>query len=44
MTDSYFMSKALALARKAAKENEVPIGAVVVSAEGVILGSGYNQT
>lgn len=44
MTDSYFMKKALVLARKAADQDEVPIGAVVVSAEGVILGSGYNQT
>ena len=38
------MKKALALARKAADQDEVPIGAVVVSAEGVVLGSGYNQT
>jgi tRNA(adenine34) deaminase len=44
MTDSYFMQKALLLARKAAHADEVPIGAVVVSAEGVILGGGYNQT
>lgn len=41
--DKKFMGQALALARKALASNEVPIGAVVVSPEGVIMGRGYNQ-
>ena len=42
--DIVFMQKALALARKAAEQGEVPIGALIVSSQGVILGSGFNQT
>ena len=41
--DVYFMQKALALARKAYTHNEVPVGAIVVSPDGTILGRGYNQ-
>jgi tRNA(adenine34) deaminase len=41
--DHFFMRKALALARKAAERDEVPIGAIVVDASGVIIGRGYNQ-
>lgn len=38
-----FMREALALAREAAACDEVPVGAVVVDAEGVIVGRGFNQ-
>ena len=38
------MSKALEEARQALKEDEVPIGAVVVSPSGVIIGRGHNMT
>lgn len=43
-TDAYFMHKALQLAHKAYQRNEVPIGAVVISAQGETLGRGYNRT
>lgn len=39
----YWMQHALDLAAHAAAEGEVPVGAVVVSAEGELLGSGFNQ-
>ncbi len=42
--DEMFMQHALTLARKAFAADEVPIGAVVVSPEGDIIGKGYNQT
>jgi len=37
------MDKALAQAKLALKKNEVPIGAVVVDAQGTILGRAYNK-
>lgn len=37
------MREALALARAAEAAGEVPVGAVVVGADGVLLGSGHNQ-
>ena len=37
------MQEALALATEAASLDEVPVGAVVVNPEGVIVGRGYNQ-
>ncbi|MCM5703989.1 tRNA adenosine(34) deaminase TadA [Larsenimonas salina] len=40
--DEFFMHRALDQARLALAEGEVPIGAVVVNAEGVIIGAGYN--
>ena len=43
MTDEYFMQQALAEAKKAFDEDEVPIGAVVVC-QNKIIGKGYNQT
>ena len=43
-TDSYYMGMALAEARKAADEDEVPIGAVIVTADGRIVGKGHNRT
>ena len=40
--DETWMTEALVLARKAADENEVPVGAVVVR-EGEIIGRGWNR-
>jgi len=40
--DEYFMEKALELAKKAMKENEIPVGAIVVK-DNVILASAYNK-
>ena len=41
--DIYFMSQALSEARRAMEEDEVPIGAVVVS-QGKVIGRGFNHT
>ncbi len=41
--DTYYMQQALKLARKAYGEDEVPVGALVVTAQGVIIGRGYNK-
>lgn len=43
-SDEHYMQRALALAAVAASHGEVPIGAVVVNAQGEIIGEGYNQT
>ena len=43
MNDTFFMQKALEQAKKAVSFQEVPIGAVLVSKDGVILARGYNQ-
>ena len=40
--DEVLMAEALLLAKRAAQENEVPIGAVIVR-EGEIIGRGWNQ-
>lgn len=37
------MRQALALAATGAAQGEVPVGAVLVSADGMVLGEGYNQ-
>jgi tRNA(adenine34) deaminase len=42
MNDEAFMRRALELARRAAQEGEVPVGAVVV-ADGCIVGEGWNR-
>ena len=42
--DREFMVQALELARGAELAGEVPIGAVVVSAEGSVVGRGYNRS
>jgi tRNA(adenine34) deaminase len=41
--DDDFMQQALAEARKALAAGEVPIGAVVVTKEGTVIGRGFNQ-
>jgi tRNA(adenine34) deaminase len=38
MKDQYWMERALELATKAASENEIPVGAIIV----LIIGEGYN--
>ncbi|MBP5364500.1 MAG: nucleoside deaminase [Bacteroidales bacterium] len=43
MDDELYMREALKEARKAAQEDEIPVGAVVVS-KGRIIGRGHNQT
>ena len=43
LTDEYFMRQALAEARQALAEGEIPIGAVVVL-DNTIIGRGHNQT
>jgi tRNA(adenine34) deaminase len=40
----YFMAKALDLAFQAFDEDEIPVGAIVVTDKGKIIGKGYNQT
>jgi tRNA(adenine34) deaminase len=42
MSDELFMRRALELARRAADEGEVPVGAVVVM-DGAIVGEGWNR-
>lgn len=42
MNDEFFMSKALELARQAAEDGEVPVGAIVVK-DGEIVGKGRNR-
>ena len=41
--DAYFIKKAYDQALKAFKNNEVPIGAVIVDSRGDIVAYGYNQ-
>ena len=40
--DRKWMQEALALAREAAEADEVPVGAVVISPDGRIVGKGHN--
>ena len=40
--DEEYMEKALSLARKAAEQGEIPVGAVVVDENGTIVGEGHN--
>jgi len=42
--DEAFMLLALSEAGKAAQISEVPVGAVIVGKDGIVLGTGYNQT
>lgn len=44
MTDEYYMSMALFQAQEAAAEGEVPIGAVIIGADGSILAAEHNRT
>lgn len=41
--DEEYMEKALALARRAAENGEVPVGAIVVDKSGEIIGEAYNR-
>lgn len=43
LADADYMRQALALACRAAEQGEVPIGAVVVAADGRVIGQGWNQ-
>ena len=43
MTDEFWMQRALALAHTGAERGEVPVGAVIVGADGRVLGEGFNQ-
>ena len=43
LTDEYFMRQAIAEARRALAEGEIPIGAVIVL-DNTIIGRGHNQT
>ena len=43
MTDSDWMQQALAQAQIAARMDEVPVGAVLVDADGKLLAAGHNQ-
>ncbi len=42
MTEEDFMQLAIALAKKAAENGEVPVGAIVVK-DKIVIGEGYNQ-
>ena len=42
-TDNRYMRRALELASEAASEGEVPVGAVIVNGEGLIIGEGRNR-
>lgn len=44
MDSEYYMKKALSLAERAAQEGETPVGCVIVSPDGEIVGEGYNRT
>lgn len=43
MDDLYYMNLALKQARKAARQDEIPVGAVIISPYGELVGTGYNQ-
>lgn len=43
MSDLFWMRKAYDLALLAAEQNEVPVGAVLISDDNQLLGQGYNQ-
>ena len=40
--ETYYMNRALGLARRSMARGEVPVGAVVVDEHGAIIGRGYN--
>ncbi len=41
-TDEYFMNMCIALAEKAAQSGDLPFGAIIVNADGTIIGRGSN--
>jgi tRNA(adenine34) deaminase len=44
LTDSSFMREAIAEAQQAAREDEVPVGAVLIDGNGTVLAKAHNQT
>ena len=44
LTTLHYLRKTLSLARSAARVGEIPIGAVIVSSSGIVLGSARNAT
>jgi tRNA(adenine34) deaminase len=44
LDDTHFMQQALIEAQQAARENEVPIGAVLIAQDGSVLAKAHNQT
>lgn len=42
--DIYFMQQALLLANKAELQGEIPVGAILVSENGEVIGEGWNQS
>ena len=42
-SDEFYMHRALELAEQAGRAGEVPVGAIVVDAEGNIVGRGFNS-
>lgn len=42
-SDEFYMQRALALARLGAEKGEIPVGAVVVNAQGEIMAEAWNQ-
>ena len=43
-TDEYYMREALKLAQQASELDEVPVGALIVNHDGVVIGVGFNTT
>ncbi len=43
MTQAQWMEEALALAEEAARDGEIPVGAVIVDREGTVIGRGRNR-
>ncbi len=43
MEHEVYMRQALGIAKKAAAENEVPVGCVIVDASGLVIGTGRNR-
>ena len=42
LDDNFYMAKALSLAKQAAEQGEIPVGALIVSGDGAILSEAYN--
>ena len=44
LSHEQYMDQALNLAAQAFAQNEVPIGALLIDSQGIVIGRGYNQT